>query len=1232
MAENYEVNYIIKVDSINAQTAITSFQTAITKLKTASDELDIVKTKIDNVVNSLKSLSRKAPVLDVSTSKVHKKLDRVIAKLEKIHTLGGKTIALGGTTNEPTKAVLSSTTKNTKQSTKSTKQPSATRRNTIIPSNIGYKVLGPSMIDSGGVGAFNFVKGMGIAYGLSGLGSLMSNTLKEAVEYDNLMQTTKNILQTHDKLSNFENRFANMAQTVRNVGVETKFTSQQVADAAKFLAMAGFDISGINQSIRPIADIALVGDTDLGATADVVTNIMTGYGISPSQVRNAADIMTMTFTKSNTTLMEMAEAYKYSASLLSAGGVAFEESTAALGILGDAGIKGSQAGTTLRTIMANLVNPTKKQLSNWNRIGVSRYDKNGNLRQLSDIFGDLRDADLQVDDFYKLFHKTAGAGAVSLANNVDKWNEIIELNFMSDGLVAKLAEEKKNTIAGLWAQLTSAFTENGLKAFEDMQGPIKHFLKEITNWLMSEDAEKLMKSLINTVFDLIKMLIDFTKVCMYLYERFGGWIKGWIKLQVVLTAIITPLRIVKSLFNFGAFIVVGAKNIGLLTANIGKLFATVRTGAGLKGVLQGVLQGFYSPNISEIAFSRGYGEDVVLRYNRMQYGKSRGQTLSNWKLRGLGAATVVSGALGALGGSYIGEEGSGWSVFGSAVGGILGSLAPAGLLKLWPLISHPIGIGVAIIAGLAAATVGIVNYYKEVDKAVDANLKLLGSMSSINGINYSEHATKRDKYLQIVHNKQLDVNEAISAHINLIKEQLGLLDGAKTQTDPTPFKESHKDIFEQYSKPYSLFSYGFARENAVGDIYKPDGSINTDLSVTKITRRTPYGDMSCGYKFNSIEYCGAALPTLSKVGAGRFLYQMGADTSEGTELRKAIDDFNKQFFAVTTVAGLKAAQSQLEAYQNKKQTSIIPSSEYWDWDVIGDNNWSTNQTGYHYVTGLINELGQQMNFETPQTANAQLLATWKKILEAHETRQKVPNDLLENFLELSGIDIFNKGRNYGDFGTDGFMKKFGYVDGEWRDDYVKVKMLDEHGNVVQDQHGKDIEYSLSKDQARKAFLEFHNEIISAVNQVHPSIRPYFESYINHPVWALADTTAPNKGAKVFWDKINWEFDGSVWQPKSGSGWSVAKALTITEMNRNLATLSTPTPTIDSGGDSSDYKSHYKNNSPVPKQVIVKIDNLLNVESVDLSNPDNAYAVNNLKDQVAQALVDVVHDFDATFNV
>lgn len=215
------------------------------------------------------------------------------------------------------------------------------------------------MLDSGGISAVDMLKGMGIAYGITGLGTLMGDVITSATEYNNLITTTKNILKSHDSRPNFDQRFSGMERVIRNVGVETKYTASEVADASKFLAMAGFNLDDINKSIRPIADIALIGDTGLGETADVVTNIMTGYGIPAGNVRHAADVMTQTFTMSNTTLMEIAESYKYAASLLANAGVSFEEATAGIGILGDAGIKGSQAGTSLRTILANIVNPTK---------------------------------------------------------------------------------------------------------------------------------------------------------------------------------------------------------------------------------------------------------------------------------------------------------------------------------------------------------------------------------------------------------------------------------------------------------------------------------------------------------------------------------------------------------------------------------------------------------------------------------------------------------------------------------------------------------------------------------------------------------------------------------------------------------------------------------------------------------------------------------------------------------
>lgn len=1238
MAENYVVNYDINVRSQAAIQALNSFQQATNKLQQAGKQLTAFQKKIEAVTNKLNQMSRKAPVLDIATSKVNKKLDATIAKLEKIHRLAKKTAALNVTTG-PAPTTSSSSTSSSRSRSGGVIASGKPARTKIKPfamsGNAVYNTLGHTMIDTGGIGALDFVKGMGIAYGITGLGALIGTTIKEATEYDNLMATARNILGTHDRdKDTFAQRFSQMEHIVRDVGVKTKFTAPQVADAAKFLAMAGFDVEAINKSIAPIADIALVGDTDLGETADVVTNIMTGYGIDPSQVRRAADIMTMTFTKSNTTLLEIAEAYKYSASLLSAGGVSFEEATAAMGILGDAGIKGSQAGTTLRTIMANIVNPTKKQLTNWERIGVSRTDENGRVRPLTEIFQDLKNADLYVDDFYKLFHKTAAQGAVSLAQNVDKWNEIVSVNFLSDGIVGKLADEKKNTIQGLWYQMTSAFTETGMQVFEEMNSPIRELLNSTTAWLKTDEAKKALREMGTLTLDIIKFLKEFLFTLIELYNRFGGFVKLWLEWQVRLSAVLIPLRIFRSLLNFSSFVVSGARAIGQLSMQYGLLSknitAAVTAQRGFRGGLASLMP------LSWVAKSRGYSPEVVQRFKSMHPNR-----LAPLWMGAAGAAGMLGGVGGAYLGSMVGEEGSSTSMIGTAIGGMAGYIGMTklvGLLpKLWPLIANPAGLAVGIVAALGVAGVAFYKYQKAVEDASDANARYLGSISNLNGINYSEHATMADKYLQIVYNKQLDVNGAIEAHINLIKDQLGIMSDAAKQVDNTPFKDSNKDLYDKISKPHDGWTPGKAKQDAIRDILLPDGTIDPDMAVVlgKHKIRTNYGFVETDkYTFNGVDFIGSGGHIPGKVAAARFLYGEGRNTSAGTELSKVIQDFNKQFLLATSVAGMSAVKSQLDAYQAEKLANIIPNSQLWDMTTIGNNSWSTNQQGYHYITGFNAELAKQMNWNDPQTVNAQLLKAWNDLLAAHDNKllTNASATLLENFLMRSGIEIFNKERGYGEFGSEDFMKKFGYVNGEWQDDYLKIKKTDTAGNVLKDKDGKDIEYSLKKEQARQHFLSFHEEIINVVNQLHPSIRPYFESYLNSPVWNYGDPNKPKTkdGSTVTLDGVKYTFKNGQWFPDN----SVMLPMSDADMQKKLVAQNTGTPTqptITGGSKSSDYKSHYNNNSAAPKQVIVKIENLMNVESVDLSNPDNAAVIADLKGQLTQALVDVVHDFDETYH-
>ncbi len=451
--------------------------------------------------------------------------------------------------------------------------------------NWGYKALGPAPLPSNGGMAIDMMKGMGIAYGISGLMTAVSDIVQQATIYDNTIKTVENILKSHDTKSGFQERFQSMTRTVRNVGLETKFTATEVADAAKFLAMAGLDIDAINRSIRPIADIALVGDTDLGTTADVVTNIMTAYEIQPSQMRKIADIMTNTFTMSNTTLTEIAEAYKYSASLLSAGDIGFEEATAAIGVLGDAGIKGSQAGTTMRTIMANILNPTKKQAKAWAKAGVSTKDENGKTKDLLTIFQELNAKELDAGTYYQLFHKTAASGAVALAKHVDKWNNVYLENLVSEGLTANLAYEKKNTLQGLWAQVTSKFTDVGINAFQGIQGQLRAWMREALDWLGSDAAAKTFRDFTNALREFAQEVIDATKFFYRFFTMFGPMIKTWIKFQLVIWPVVKAMQAFRSVWYALSGLKAIGTQIGNASKNMNKLATTTNQAAAATNAL-----------------------------------------------------------------------------------------------------------------------------------------------------------------------------------------------------------------------------------------------------------------------------------------------------------------------------------------------------------------------------------------------------------------------------------------------------------------------------------------------------------------------------------------------------------------------------------------------------------------------------------------------------------------------
>ena len=866
MAAEYQVIYNIEVFSSAAITNINKFKTALNSLTKATKPLTDLQRQVRSFNDSLAGLKRQS--ISLNTTQAKRQLNELLTMAREVKTAlsastMGTTRATRAMSRASAKASASTRTMGStghmplaprttpysvpaRPSRYSGRTTSSSRYSSMPstwpsqPKNLSYKLLGPTPLPNNGGMALDMLKGMGIAYGIAGVGQLFSNIVGQASEYDNTMKTVENILKSHDQNPNFNGRFANMTKTIRNVGMETKYTITEVADAAKFLAMAGLNTNAINQAIRPIADIALVGDTELGETADLVTNIMTAYNIAPSRMRRAADVMTNTFTMSNTTLTEIAEAYKYSAALLSAGGIDFEESAAAIGVLGDAGIKGSQAGTTLRTIMANVVNPTKKQSKAWQAIGVSTKGKN-----LIDIFKELNEKNLDVSMYYKLFHKTAAQGAVALADHVQKWNEVVVENFMSDGLSARLADEKKNTLQGLLAQLTSVFTDDGVKAFSGIQGGIRSFLKDAIEWLKSSQAQKIITEIFETFASFGRTLVDITKQFFGFYETFKPLILSWMKFQLMIWPVVKGLQAFKTVILSLAAVRGIATSMTALATSMWKVNGAAGAATAIAGGRSGMYVGplGFLPGITHqqrVNAARGlelrrphlmytdmgspleseanaWNQAAIAQYrnNRKLYNRRlmRAQAWNGFKSIG---GSMVGGALMGYGMMNATQEDA--STADMVAGGLY---AAAGVSAM---VGGPWGWGIAGVLALGGVIANIVGHFERMQKIVDGFANFANSNKIINGV-LVDSSDKTMKYLEFVYAKNDDINGLINRRIELTKELLGLQDTENSDFSSSGiFDKSRKDLWDLgWTDRWTSADYILGQWNSISQISKDNG-------------------------------------------------------------------------------------------------------------------------------------------------------------------------------------------------------------------------------------------------------------------------------------------------------------------------------------------------------------------------------------------------------------------------
>jgi len=280
--------------------------------------------------------------------------------------------------------------------------------------------------------------------------------------------------------------FDALREKAREMGAKTKFSASEAAEAMNYMAMAGWKTSDMLDGIEGIMNLAAASGEDLATTSDIVTDALTAFGLTAKDSGHFADILAAASSNANTNVSMMGETFKYCAPIAGALGFSAEDTAEAIGLMANAGIKSSQAGTALRTIMNNLAGEVKICGDNIGEVTIATTNADGSMRDLSDILADCRTA------FSGLSESEAAAAAESLVgtnamsgflalmqaapSDIEKLNTAIA---NCDGTSEQMAETMQDNLEGQLTILKSQLEELAI-SFGDMLMPV---IREIVGWI-----------------------------------------------------------------------------------------------------------------------------------------------------------------------------------------------------------------------------------------------------------------------------------------------------------------------------------------------------------------------------------------------------------------------------------------------------------------------------------------------------------------------------------------------------------------------------------------------------------------------------------------------------------------------------------------------------------------------------------------------------------------------------
>ncbi len=274
----------------------------------------------------------------------------------------------------------------------------------------------------------------------------------------------------------------------KQLGAETQFTAGDAASGQSFLAMAGFTPQAIKAAMPGLLDLAMAGGMDLGEASDIGSNILTQFGLSADQMGRVGDVLSATFTRSNTDLRSLGETMKYAGPVAADLGISLEKMSAMAGVLGDNGLRGSMGGTALRAALSRLSSPPKAAARALSELGVQVADVTGKMRQPEEVLKDLNHALSrygQVDQLSFLKdiageEAFVGLSALLKAERSGRLYNLMDASDQSQGEAKIQARVMTDNLDGDLKSLGSAWEGMRIQLSELLDGVLRPVVQGIT--------------------------------------------------------------------------------------------------------------------------------------------------------------------------------------------------------------------------------------------------------------------------------------------------------------------------------------------------------------------------------------------------------------------------------------------------------------------------------------------------------------------------------------------------------------------------------------------------------------------------------------------------------------------------------------------------------------------------------------------------------------------------------